>query len=330
MKKLLVVILLVPMLCFAQQEQTFSRKLKLMGCAFEISVVHTDKDYAEECIDKAITEIERIESLISAWKDDSQTSQIIKNAGIEPVVVNQELFQLIERSLTVSELTNGAFDISFAGIDKLFTFNKQEECLPHDSIIASAAKHIGFENIKLDKDESSAFLAEKNMKIGFGAIGKGYAAERAKKILTEMGIENGVIDASGDLLAWGKQPKGKAWSVGIMDPEDRNKIIAWLDADDKAIVTSGDYEKYFTCNGKRYSHIIDPRTGYPVSGIKSVTIISLNAEVADAMATAVFVMGEKDGLALVEQLNGIECLIVNEKNEIITSKGLQINYTTDQ
>lgn len=319
-------ILLIPLLCSAQtKDTTYSRQLILMGSAFEITVVHHDKEYAGYCIDSAITEITRIENLISEWKESSQTSELVKNAGKVPISIDDELYDLIKRSIKVSELTNGAFDITFAGISPLYTFDGQERPLPAQDLIRASIAKIGYKDIILNKDK--VLLARSGMKIGFGAIGKGYAAERAKALLQQMGIENGVVDASGDLIAWGTQPDGQAWKIGIVDPEDESRFLVWLDASNTSIVTSGNYEKYFTCGGKRYAHIIDPRTGYPTTGLKSVTIITPNAELADALATSVFVLGETEGLELINQLKGVECLIINDNNQLVSSKGLQMNYT---
>ena len=163
------------------------------------------------------------------------------------------------------------------------------------------------------------------MRIGFGGIGKGYAAERAKIILQQTGVESGIVNASGDLCAWGLQPDGKEWTIGIADPNAARTSFSYLSVSNAAIATSGNYEKFITINGERYSHTIDPKTGLPVSGIKSVTIISPNAEIADAMATPVMIMGIKVGLDLVNQLKGIECIIVDDNDKIYTSKNINLH-----
>ena len=157
---------------------------------------------------------------------------------------------------------------------------------------------INYKNVIVDEKKSTVFLKEKGMRIGFGGIGKGYAAEKAKVVLQQMGIESGIVNAAGDLTAWGFQPNGKPWTIGIADPDTRHHPFSSLNITNMAVATSGNYEKYVVIDGKKYSHTIDPKTGLPVSGIKSVTIIAPNAELADALATPVMVMGIKAGLHL--------------------------------
>lgn len=162
------------------------------------------------------------------------------------------------------------------------------------------------------------------MKIGFGAIGKGYAADKAKDLLIQKGVTAGIINASGDMNTWGKQPNGKDWMVAITNPMDKNKAFALLPIEHGAVVTSGDYEKFVNFNGKRYAHIIDPRTGYPATGIISATVFAPKAELADALATSIFVMGIDVGIDRINQLPNIECIIVDEQGNIHQSKNIKI------
>ena len=163
------------------------------------------------------------------------------------------------------------------------------------------------------------------MRISFAAIGKGYAADRVKSLLVNKGIQSGVINASGDLTAWGRNEDGSPWKVGIADPNDPTKIVLWIPIENASVATSGDYEQYFMRDGIRYSHTIDPKTGHPVTGIKSVTIVSPSAELSDALATAVFVMGKDVGMNFIEQLPHTHAVIIDEKNKISTSSKLNIN-----
>ncbi len=300
--------------------------LLLMGTRFELVAVSRDEQKAWEAIEAGIKEIERIEALISEWQPTSQTSAINRNAGIKPVVVDQELFDLISRSNRISAMTGGAFDISFASVDKLWKFDGSMKSLPSAEQVAASVSKINYKNIILNPNEHSVFLKEPGMKIGFGAIGKGYAANRARDIMREMGIAGGVVNAAGDLVTWGKQADGSSWYVGVADPADKEKVFSWLTADNTSVVTSGNYEKFAEINGKRYSHIIDPRTGYPASGLKSVTIVCPNAELADALATAVAVLGKEEGLYLINQLKGVECLLITEGDEIVTSDNMKLHY----
>lgn len=312
----------------AQEYVTASKEVKLMGCRFVFRVVADDEATAWKAINAGISEITRIENLISSWDPASQTSEINRNAGLQFVRVDKELIDLIQRSLKISELTHGAFDISFASMDRIYDFDRQEKELPPQEIIQNAKALINWQNIELDKNTLSVKLAEKGMKIGFGAIGKGYAANRAKEIIESIqGVHGGIVNASGDLSIWGKSSdKINEWNIKISDPSNPDKILADLTVNNTAVITSGDYEKYFTSGGKRYSHIIDPKSGLPTSGVKSVTIICNDAEIGDALATSVFVLGIEDGLYLINKLNGVEAIIVTDDNTIVHSAKLKLNY----
>ena len=301
---------------------THSKTVQLMGCRFVLTAAAQNDTIAWQAIHAGIGEIQRIEKLISSWDSTSQTSAINDNAGIRPVEVDKELFDLIVRSIKVSELTEGAFDISFAAMARLYTFDGGEHSLPNMHIINNAKAAVNWQNIILDHEAQTVFLKETGMRISFGAIGKGYAANRAKAVMEKMnGIHSGIVNASGDILVWGQEK-----TIYIADPKNTDNALASLNVENTAIVTSGDYERFFTCKGKRYAHIINPKNGLPVTGIKSVTIICPDAELADALATAVFVMGKEKGLYLVNQLNYVEGIIVDRKDEIFTSENIELNY----
>jgi thiamine biosynthesis lipoprotein len=325
MKKLvfLIVILLCSTNSFSQQ--IHRKSLKLMGSRFDISVVANDTLKASHYINLAIEEISRIEKLISSWDPNSQTSEIIRNAGMHPVKVDEELFDLIERSLAISKLTDGAFDISYASMDKIWMFDGSMKVMPSEATIKESVAKVGFQNVLLNKENQTVFLKLKGMKIGFGAIGKGYAADKAKALLISEGAIAGIINASGDMNTWGKQPNGDDWKVAITNPLNKNNAFALFPISNSAVVTSGDYEKYVIFNGKRYSHIINPRTGYPSSEIISVSVFAPKAELADALATSIFVMGTDSGLNLINQLKDIECIIIDFDGKIHTSTNININ-----
>ncbi|MET3129439.1 thiamine biosynthesis lipoprotein [Arcicella rosea] len=301
------------------------KKLKLMGNAFEISVVDENEDWANERIAEAIDEISRIEKLLTTFSDNSQTNLINQNAGIQAVKVDREVFELIQRSIRISELTQGAFDITYGSIDKsLWNFDLTMKALPDAETARQSVRLINYKNVILNQQDSSIFLKEKGMRIGFGGIGKGYAAEKAKALMIAKGVKSGIVNAAGDLTTWGTQPNGKSWTIGIADPDAQQSTFSALNISNVAVATSGNYEKFVVIDGKKYSHTIDPKTGLPVSGIKSVTILSPNAEIADAMATPVMVMGVKVGLNLINQIQGIACIIVDDHNKIFTSKNINI------
>lgn len=318
-----IIFLVLTIACSAQQP--YKRKLKLMGSRFDVTVVANDSIEGNKYIDTAVAEITRIEKLISSWDTNSQTSAINRNAGIKAVKVDAELFQLIERAMGISKLTDGAFDISYASMDRIWQFDGSMTAMPSEEEITASVSKVGFKNIVLNKENSTVFLKLEGMKIGFGAIGKGYAADKAKDLLISKGVPSGIINASGDMNTWGKQPSGKEWKVAITNPMDKNKVFALLPIKNGAVVTSGNYEKYVNFNGKRYTHIIDPRTGYPSSGIISVTVFAPKAELADALATSVFVMGKEAGLDRINQLPKIECIIIDDKGNITKSKNIEID-----
>ncbi|WP_042565103.1 FAD:protein FMN transferase [Flavobacterium sp. MEB061] len=296
-----------------------------MGNNFTITVVAENEKIGNENINLAIEEIRRIERLLTTYKDDSQTNLINNNAGIKAVKIDLEVFNLIERSIGISKITQGAFDISYGSIDKsLWNFDKTMTSLPDSETALKMVHLIDYRNIILDKENTTVFLKEKGMRIGFGGIGKGYAAEMAKQILLKNKVHSGIINASGDLSAWGLQPNGKKWTIGVADPDSPNAAFSYMEISNKAVATSGNYEKFVTINGKKYSHTIDPKTGLPIAGIKSVTIIASNAEFADAMATPIAVMGIKAGLFLIDQIPDLYCIIIDEDNKIYTSKNINL------
>jgi thiamine biosynthesis lipoprotein len=302
------------------------RILKLMGNRFEISVVSSDVQWANMVIDAAVDEISRIEKLFTTFNDNSQTNLINKHAGIKPVTVDREMYDLIARSLKISALTQGAFDITYGSIDKsLWNFDTHMTALPEPAVAKQLVSLIDYRNIILDKEKCTVFLKKEGMRIGFGGIGKGYAADCAKQVMKKMGATSGIVNASGDLAAWGYQPNGSRWTIGIADPNLKNHLISYLNITNMAMATSGSYEKYAIINGKKYSHTINPKTGYPVSGIKSTTIICPNAEIADAMATPITVMGVKTGLDLINQMKNIACIIVDDNDRVYTSKNIQLS-----
>lgn len=293
-----------------------------MGTRFEITVIAPNEDIGYINIDEAVSEIERIERMISSWDETSETSLINKNAGIKPVKVSPELYGLIERSVRISEITSGAFDVTYASMDKVWKFDGSMKGQPSESEISRSVSKIGYEKIVLNPDLSTVYLSQPGMRIGFGAIGKGYAADKAKELLISKEVKGGIINASGDLTTWGTKVTGEKWLIGIANPLSKDKVFSWLPIVESAVATSGNYEKYVILNGKKYSHIIDPRTGYPTYGINSVSVFAKNAELCDALATAVFIMGKDSGIHMVNQIDGVEVVVVDEDNKIHKSTGI--------
>jgi thiamine biosynthesis lipoprotein len=296
-----------------------------MGNRFEFTAVADDALFAGEGIDAAINEVRRIEKLLTTYDENSQTNRINNQAGIKPVKVDREVFDIIQRSIKISALTQGAFDISYGSVDKrLWNFDIRMKALPDAVTAKKMVRLINYQHIILNESDCTVFLKDKGMRIGFGGIGKGYAAERAKHILKQNGIENGIVNAAGDLTTWGYQPDGKPWTIGIADPSNAYQLFSYVNITDMAVATSGNYEKFVMIGGKKYSHTINPKTGLPVRGIKSVTIICNNAELADAMATPVTIMGVDAGLYMINQMKDIACIIIDDNNNLFTSKNIRL------
>ena len=292
---------------------------RLMGCSFVLTAVHQEPQIAWNAIRGAEAEIKRIEAIISSWIPTSQTGIINKMAGIAAVHVDQELYALISRSNKISELTSGAFDISGTLARYYWNFNNDKNENLSREKVSKLRSLIGYKNIKIDPSQRTVFLKKKGMKIGFGGIGKGYAATKAKLIMKENGIQSGLINASGDLICWGCPPLKSEWVVKIPNPKTRKASLMHFTLPYGAIVTSGNHEHFTIIDGKKHSHIVDPRTGYPVSHIQQVTVVSPDPEFADAMATALSALSIDEGIKVVNLLKGIECVIVDSHNQIYYS-----------
>lgn len=323
MKKALVVaILLSSISSFGQI--VHKRKLFMLGSPFEMTVVANDTLQGNQYIDLAVAEVKRIENLISDWIPTTQISEVNKNAGIKPVKVDDEVFQLVERALKISKITNGAFDISYASMDKIWKFDGSMKEMPTPKAIKKSVEKIGYQNIILNEKEKTIFLKNQGMKLGLGGIGQGFIADKIKALLQSKGCTSGIVNVSGDINTWGRQPDGKLWTIGIINPMNKNKVFATFPLENNAVETSGSYEKYVIFNGIRYSHIIDPRTGYPAQGVVSVSVFAKQTEIADGLATGIFVLGVEVGLDLINQLKGIECIIIDDKGKIHLSKGIDL------
>jgi len=308
----------LPMLAvktYNNDQNIFRRELRLMGNRFEISVVGNDPIWADNCIDAAAAEISRVEKLLSTFSDESQINEINRNAGIKPVKVNAEIFRLVERALKISELTFGTFDITYNAVDRT---------VDPAMIELESVKFTNYKNVKTDEVKTTVFLTEKGMRIGFGGLSKGYAADRAKYTLQLMGVSSGVINAGGDLLTWGLQPDNAPWTIASADPERGSQPFSNINISNMAVATSGNFEKNVTISNKKYIHNVDTKKGFPVSALKSVSIVSPTAELSDAMATPVMAMGVNAGLYLINQLQQLACVIIDDHDRVYTSK--EVNY----
>lgn len=307
--------------CLSMHSQVLRKRTTLlMGGRFDISIVDKDSLSAEQNIDIVIGEITRIENLISDWKPDSQVSEVNQNAGIKPIKVDREVFELAQRAIKLSEITNGGFDVSFAALDRIWKFDGSMTEMPSAEAIKKSVEKVGYKNIILDSTASTIFLKLKGMKIGFGALGEGYATDKCRAMMIAKGVQAGIINGSGDMSTWGKQPNGKDWKIGITNPFMPEKILAAVPLKEGAVTTSGSYEKFVVFNGKRYSHIINPATGYPATGLCSVTVFGPNAETANGLSTSMMVLGQKEGLLLLQKFPEYSCVMITDKGKIVKSK----------
>ena len=298
----------------------FRRTAQLMSDNFEISIVSNDPVWANKHIDTALDEISRVEKLLSTFSDDSIINQINRNAGIKPVKVNAEIFNLFSRALQIAQLTYGVFDITYSSADKDLDAHASAS---NSTILTKEATCINYKDVLLNAAATTVFLKEKNMRVGFGANSKGYAADRAKYVLQLAGVSSGVINAGGDLLTWGLQPDFTPWTVVTADPQQSAKPYAHINISDMAIATSVNAEKYAAINST-VSNTIHPKNGFVVSDIASVSILGPTAEFADAMATPVMTIGINGGIYLINQLNQIGCVIIDDHSRVYTSKSILI------
>ncbi|NMM47657.1 FAD:protein FMN transferase [Marinigracilibium pacificum] len=300
----------------------YSIRKKLMGTAFELTVVESSEKRANKYLLEGIEEILRIEKLLSEYNEDSETARINNHDYESPLVIDEECYNLIERSLAISLLTKGSFDITVSPLKDLYSFNNGEVAFPSNRSITQALSSVGYKKIKLN--DGAINLSTENMKISFNAIGKGYASDMVKKLWLKNGVKAGYINASGDLSCFGNRADNSDWRIGIANPDNPKEMLFYIPVQDTSVATSGDYEQHFIHEGKRYSHNIDPLSGKPLSGIKSVTVFSPGAELSDALATAAYVMGVDKGIKFIDQLPMTHAIFIDENNNVHFSKDL--NY----
>lgn len=277
-------------------------------------------------LEKAHAEILRLESLMTTWREDSEISRLNAAAGEESVEVSKETFEVLEKSVWIGGLSGGLFDVTFDAMRGLWKFDEGAEArVPERSKVDAARRKIDFRKLVLDPRTRTARLAERGMRVGLGGIAKGYAVDAAARLLEKEGLQSFFVQAGGDLFVRGKKPGSVPFRVGVRDPRspDPDDYFATIDVTDHAFSTAGDYERSFLKDGKRYHHIIDPRTGFPGEKTRSVTVWAESALLADAIDDAVFLMGPEEGLALVESMDGVGAVIVDAKSRVFVSKRLE-------
>ncbi len=312
----------------ASQVQDHSRAQ--MGTQVQVLVWTPDDAGAAAAAERAFAEIERIESLMSEWRNESEISRVNREATAAAVPVGPDLYKVLSRGVEIGKASGGAFDISWAAFRGVWDFKTQPPALPDPTRVAQAVGRVDYRKVVLDAKKSTVRLGLPGMALGLGGIAKGYAVDRAAAVLIDAGFSNFVVSAGGDMLTRGSKA-GQPWIVGVQHPRaEFGVLLARVASKDEAVVTSGDYERYFMVGEKRYHHILDVRTGQPARGAMSVTVLSRNAMDADALATAAFVLGPKKGLALLEQHPGVEGLIVDSRGEIQMTGGARarINIVT--
>ena len=288
-----------------------------------ITTVARSEDQASKAVNKAYAELDRLGKLLNFYSDDSELSAINRNAGIKPVRVSPDTLEIVQAAVYAGEQTEGGFDVTVGPIVKLWDFNKK--ILPDAKSIAKRLPYVGYRNIVVDASASTVFLKKAGVQMDFGGIIKGFAADKAVAVLKKNGMEGGIVAVAGDIRVFGRQPDGKPWHIGIQNPRQKGEddaLLATLNLDDKGISTSGDYQRYFIRDGVRYHHLLNPKTGFPESLCRSVTVIAPAATLTDPFATGIFIMGPKKGLAVLEKL-GLEGLIVDQNGKILMTKGLE-------
>ncbi|TQV84535.1 FAD:protein FMN transferase [Aliikangiella coralliicola] len=299
--------------------QWFNHSFEVMGTQAKVEFEHSDEAEAQKLIAQVVDEMHRIDRAMSPYKESSELSKVNREAAIKPVVITPELFQLLQRSLYFSRLTNGAFDISFSSVGYLYDYRESKR--PDEKQITELKDYIDYRRIQLDESKSSVFFTDKRVKIDLGGIGKGHAVDRCIQILQKAGVKNAYVNSGGDSRLIGKKAD-RLWYIGIKHPRDENKLIANLPLEEISLSTSGDYERFFEEDGVRYHHIIDPKTGKSAWEIQSATILANDSTTADALSTSIFVLGVEKGMALVNNMPDVSAIMVNKHGKLFISKDL--------
>jgi thiamine biosynthesis lipoprotein len=291
----------------------------VMGTEVTVRFYLTDADKSEKAKQAVIDEMHRIDAAMSPYKEDSLLTKINNQASEKPIKISQELFRLIQQSNTISEMTKGSFDITFSSVGYLYDYRLKQK--PTDAQLTEKLPLINYKSIVLNTEHQTIFYKHKGVKIDLGGIAKGLAVDNSINILKKYGVKEASVTAGGDTYVLGDND-GKMWRIGIKHPRAESKLVSILPLADTAVSTSGDYERFFIEDGKRYHHIINPSTGKSITAIQSVTILAANSTFADALSTSVFVLGVEKGLSLVESLNNISVIIVDGHGKMFYSSDL--------
>ncbi len=291
--------------------------------ATRVVVLLEEGDRVDENAGRVFEIFEDVDRTMSEWKDTSPLSQVNRQAGEGPVVLAPSLLAVLERSILIAEQTNGAFDPTWAALWGLWNFRSASPELPKDKEIQAAIAAVDWRKLRVDSSDGTAQLLQRGMKVGLGGIVKGYALDRSAEELRSHGVANFVISTGGQVYASGLR-EGHPWRVGIRDPRGSEEdFFTLLEVSNKSVSTSGDYERFFMKDGVRYHHILDPRTGRPARGLRSATVVSSDATLADALSTALMVLGPEEGLALATRWDGVEAVLVDARGAVLVTPGLE-------
>lgn len=308
-----------------KETKPFQRSEYIMGTIFDITAVGNNEKVLEDTAKKAFDEIRRIDALMSRYKEGSEVSLVNKNAGISYVKVGNEIIEVLKEAKRISELSEGAFDVTIGPLTNLWGFDEEKRVVPPREKIEELRKLVNYRKLRIDEAASTAYLEDKGMMVDLGGIAKGYAVSRAVKIFEDAGIKDVIINAGGNLnLKGGKN--GRPWRIGIQDPRNEGKLIGRLEITDISIATSGDYQRYFIKDGVRYHHILDPKTGFPAKGPISATVVGWSITSMDGFSTAVFVLGAEKGAVFMKNI-GAEGVIVTEDGKVTVTEGLRGKFS---
>lgn len=313
-------LILLSLLCFPAPAEWIRSEVPIMGTRIYVELWHEDEGCGENAAAAVIEEMRRIDRLMSSYKPESQVSRINRDAAISPVTAGPELIELILDALELSELTQGAFDITYASVGYLYDYRQRTR--PDAAEIRDTLPAVDYRHVVVDPKLRTVSFKASGVRIDLGGIAKGYAVERGVEILRKRGVDHAIVTAGGDSRILGDR-RGRPWVVGIRDPRNRGKISARIPLVDEAISTSGDYERYFEEDGIRYHHILNPSTGKSARSVRSVTIVGPEATRTDGLSTSVFVLGVEAGMALVDRLPEAEAVIVDKEGKLYYSSGLE-------
>jgi thiamine biosynthesis lipoprotein len=296
-----------------------------MGTLVEITLRQEDPKGAEAA-EAAFAEIERLEAVFSSYIPTSDVSRITGAAGVGPVSVSPEVIEVLGVALRISELTRGAFDPTVGALFNVWDFSGEDGYVPSEEEVIDLLPLVDYKKILIEENESKAGLSAAGMRLNLGGVAKGYIVGKAQEALKRVGVEWGIIKAGGDMAVFQKG-NGEPFTIGIQNPREAGRLLGKITIAEGAMATSGDYERFFIKDGVRYHHILDPETGYPAKRSRSVTIIADDPTGADGLSTGVFVMGAKEGMELIETLDGVEAVIVDPDGRVQVSSGLKENFT---